>query len=113
MISTRKTSISSRSFGRILPAALILMLVTGCAAHVPLERSLPPAPARLLRQPPVPQLDSACHFPWFKVEGCRGKDPNAMLLLTVSDSIEVRSRLNSSASWFEGVRRSYSAQTRR
>ncbi len=71
------------------------------------SRELPPLPDRLLKAPRAPALDTQCRFPWFGVAGCKGKDPNAMLRLTVSDDRDLRSRLGASAGWYEGVRKSY------
>lgn len=88
----------------------MLALLTACAGHAPLERNLPPVPSRLTQAPPIPALDSACRFPFFGVEACRGKNQTAMLRLTVSDDLELRRRLASLPAWYEGVRRSYGSK---
>jgi hypothetical protein len=72
-------------------------------------RNLPPTPRLLTKAPPVPHLDAVCKFPWFGVVGCRAKDTAAMLRLTVSDDIEVRSRLSAVPGWYVNVRKSYGA----
>ena len=74
----------------------------------PLASSLPPAPKLITKAPPLPRLDTVCSFPWFGVSGCKGKDVRAMLRLTVSDDMELRSRLGAVPDWFESVRKSYS-----
>ena len=73
-------------------------------------RNLPGVPKLLTKAQPLPHLDADCRFPWFRVAGCRGKDPAAMLRLTVSDDLEVRNRLNAVPGWYEGVRKSYGAK---
>lgn len=75
-----------------------------------MARQLPPAPDKLAKAPPVPHLDTQCHFPWFKVPGCKGKDVRAMLRLTVSDDQELRARLDAMSGWYEGIRKSYGAR---
>lgn len=92
---------------RSLAASILMLALAGCAGHAPLDRNLPPAPARLTQAPLVPHLDSACFFPWFQVAGCKGKDERAMLRLTVSDDLEVRSRLTAVPGWYDGIRKSY------
>jgi hypothetical protein len=94
-----------------LVAALSLSL-GGCATtqEQPPEtvaRNLPAKPERLMTSPPVPALDRTCRFPWFGVDGCRGKDPSAMLRLTVSHDQEQARRLDGSGAWYEGVRADY------
>lgn len=59
---------------------------------------------------PVAFLDSQCYFPWFKVPGCKGKNPYDMLRLTNSAVIENRSRLFASEAWYQNVRKSYGAK---
>jgi hypothetical protein len=73
----------------------------------PAARTLPPAPARIVKAKPVPHLTSTCYFPWFGVPGCKGEDGKAMLRLTVSDNIELRSRLTAVPAWYDGVRSNY------
>lgn len=88
------------------------VFLAGCAHAPPPEtpaRSLPPAPS-FMQPAPVPQLDPNCHFPWFKVKGCKGKDTRAMLRLTVSDDEDHRGRLDNSRGWYEGVREEYGAK---
>jgi len=58
------------------------------------------------RRPCVAAI-AVCAFPWFGVAGCWGKDTAAMLRLTVSDDIELRSRLSSVPGWYVNVRKSY------
>ena len=95
-----------------LVAALSLSLA-GCVTtqeQAPPEtvaRDLPAKPERLMTSPPVPALDRTCRFPWFGVAGCRGKDPSAMLRLTVSHDQEQARRLEGSGAWYEGVRADY------
>jgi hypothetical protein len=55
----------------------------------------------------VPHLDSQCFFPWKGIPGCKGKDTRAMLRLTVSDDVELRSRLVATPAWYESVRKTY------
>ncbi|VIO73909.1 hypothetical protein CI41S_40180 [Bradyrhizobium ivorense] len=74
------------------------------------KRNLPATPALLTKAPPVPHLDADCHFPWFRVPGCRGKDTAAMLRLTVSDDLELRDRLGAVPRWYATVRKSYGGQ---
>ena len=76
-------------------------------APAPVARDLPAKPDRLMTSPAPPALDQTCRFPWFGVAGCRGKDPNAMLRLTVSHDQEQARRLEGSAGWYEGVRVDY------
>lgn len=57
----------------------------------------------------MPALDRQCRFPWFGVAGCKGKDPSAMLRLTVSDDAQVRSQLGAGAGWYRGIRSDYQA----
>ena len=57
----------------------------------------------------APQLDSTCHYPWFKVAGCRGKSTDAMLRLTNSAFAENDRRLREMAAWYANVRQSYRA----
>lgn len=73
-------------------------------------RQLPPAPDKLAKARPVPQLDMQCHFPWYGVAGCTGKDARAMLRLTVSDNLALRSQVTALPAWYEGVRMSYGAK---
>jgi hypothetical protein len=63
----------------------------------------------IFKAPPVPALDRQCRFPWFGVAGCKGKDPNAMLRLTVSDDVQLRSQLGAGAGWYRGIRSDYQA----
>ena len=101
-----------RSSSLPLVAALSLSLA-GCVTtqeQAPPEtvaRDLPAKPERLMTSPPVPALDRTCRFPWFGVAGCRGKDPSAMLRLTVSHDEEQARRLDGSGAWYEGVRVDY------
>src|SRR4051794_25940901 len=76
-------------------------------APAPVARDLPAMPDRLMRAPSAPTLDTQCRFPWFGVAGCKGKDPNAMLRLTVSHDQETVKRLGASGAWYEGVRSDY------
>jgi hypothetical protein len=78
----------------------------GASSGVP-PRELPAAPEKLLTAPPVPALDTQCRFPWYGVPGCKGKDTRAMLRLTVSDDVEVRSRLSAVPGWYVNVRTNY------
>ncbi|MHC2251471.1 hypothetical protein ACVILK_001163 [Bradyrhizobium embrapense] len=55
----------------------------------------------------MPYLDTQCRFPWRGVAGCKDKDTRAMLELTISHVIELRSRLGEVPAWYDGVRRSY------
>jgi hypothetical protein len=50
----------------------------------PVACGLPAKPDRRMPSPAPPALDRTCRFPWFGFDGCRGKDPSAMLRLTVS-----------------------------
>jgi hypothetical protein len=98
-----------RSSSLPLAAALSLSLAA-CATTptpAPVARDLPAKPERLMTSPPVPALDRTCRFPWFGVAGCRGKDPSAMLRLTVSHDQEQARRLDGSAAWYGGVRADY------
>lgn len=94
-----------------LLAAVSSLFLAGCAHDLPappvLSRDLPQLPDRLFKAPPVPALDTQCRFPWFGISGCKGKDPSAMLRLTVSHDQEQGARLTGSAGWYEGVRISY------
>lgn len=75
----------------------------------PAGRTLPPVPARITSNGPVPHLDSACYFPWFGVQGCAGHDVRAMLAVTNAALIEARARPPAIAGWYEDVRRHYRA----
>jgi hypothetical protein len=93
------------------------ILLAGCATapapapEVPREisRQLPPEPDKLAKPRAVPYLDTQCHFPWYGVAGCKGKDACAMLRLTVSDNLALRSQVSAVPAWYEGVRKSYGA----
>ncbi len=71
------------------------------------ERQLPPAPAKLLAESPVPHLDSQCFFPWFEVPGCKGRDVRAMLRLTNSALYVERARGPAIGGWYEAVKALY------
>lgn len=111
MSSDDKTrTLSSGSKPTRLAGLILMSALTGCTTFTPLQRNLPPQPVRLTQAPPIPALDSACHFPWFAIEGCRGKNEAAMLRLTVSDDLALRQRLAAMPAWYEGVRRSYGSK---
>lgn len=63
-----------------------------------------------MKAPPVPYLDPTCHFPWYGVKGCKGKDARAMLRLTVSDDKALRQRAGASLGWYESVRLDYGSR---
>ena len=93
-----------------LVAALSLSLAACQTTQDPppeVARDLPAKPDRLMTSPAPPALDRTCPFPWFGVAGCRGKDPSAMLRLTVSHDQEQAPRLDGPAAWCEGVRDDY------
>lgn len=75
-----------------------------------ISRQLPPAPDKLGKPARVPHLDTQCFFPWYGIAGCKGKDARAMLRLTVSDNLALRSQVSALPAWYEGVRKSYGAR---
>lgn len=109
--------ISSSSVRAARRLALLMMTtlpLAACAGSRLPPPNLPPPsmPKLIIKAPPKPRLDPACGFPWFGVSGCKGKDARAMLRLTVSDDIELRSRLGAVPDWFDSVSKSYQGRTR-
>src|SRR5579859_896347 len=109
----------SRAWKRLALAVILIPTLAACSHQAgtlqPPEpsatrRNLPPAPSRLAKPPPLPQLDKDCTFPWFGIAGCKGKDTTAMLRLTVSDDIELRNQVGALPAWYQNVRRIYGAK---
>ena len=100
MTDKLKTPTTSRNY-KLIPLALSLMATLamgGCVTTGPISvaRTLPPAPSKLMRPVPVPNL-------------VKGMDARAALRLTGTALIEANYRLSASAGWYEGVRKSYAA----
>jgi len=100
MTSTKKTPTIFRRSRAGLPALLMAAIcLAGCQTDNPgpAERSLPPAPGRLMRPVAVPAL-------------YKGEDARAALRLTLSALLEANARLKASDGWYQSVRKTYRGQ---
>lgn len=95
MTDTMRICSISKRCKMFLPACLMIATLTGCAElPIPVARSLPAVPERLMSPVKKPYL-------------YKGQDARAALRLTDSALNEANSRLVGSLGWYENVRKEY------